>query len=47
MKTFLLSCVAAIVISVGAFYVLTIFQEPSAVVYSTDAVRLDPANQKH
>ncbi len=47
MKTFLLSCVAAIVISVGAFYVLAIFQEPSAVVYSTDAVRLDPPGQKH
>lgn len=47
MKTFLLSCLAAVVIAVGAFYVLTIFQEPSAVLYSTNAVRLDPANPKH
>jgi ABC-type uncharacterized transport system permease subunit len=47
MRSFLAACIAAIVIAVGAFYVMQIYSEPSAALYSTNAVRLDPAKQKN
>ena len=41
MQSFIVSCVAAAVIAVGAYVVLDrIYQEPSSVAYTTTAVRL-------
>jgi hypothetical protein len=40
MRTFIVSLIAAAVISVGAAAVLSRFQEPAAVAFSTSAVRL-------
>jgi hypothetical protein len=40
MRTFIVSLIAAVVITVGAAAVLSKFQEPTAVGFSTSAVRL-------
>jgi hypothetical protein len=40
MKSFLIACAAAVIIAVGAAMVLDRYQEPTAVAYSTTAVRL-------
>jgi hypothetical protein len=39
-RTFLISCIAAAVISIGAAVILHQYQEPAAVAFSTSAVRL-------
>ena len=40
MRAFLVSCVVAAVIAVGAVFVLDRFQEPAEVTYATTGVRL-------
>jgi hypothetical protein len=40
MRTFIVSLVAAVLIAVGAWAVLSKFQESAAVAFSTSAVRL-------
>ena len=40
MRTFIVSLLAAVLIAVGAGAVLSKFQEPAAVAFSTSAVRL-------
>ena len=40
MRTFIVSLIAAVVISVAAAAVLSKFHEPAAVAFSTSAVRL-------
>jgi hypothetical protein len=40
MRTFVVSLIAAVVIAVGAGAVLSRFQQPAAVAFSTSAVRL-------
>jgi hypothetical protein len=40
LRTFLLSCVAAAVIAIGAAVILHGLQEPAAVAFSTSAVRI-------
>jgi hypothetical protein len=41
MRAFIMACLAAAAISLGVAAVLTQFQEPAAVAYSTSAVRLE------
>jgi hypothetical protein len=40
MRVFIMACVAAAAIALGAAAVLYYFQEPAAVAFSTSAVRL-------
>jgi hypothetical protein len=40
MRSFIIACIAAIVIAVGAAYVLDRYQEPTAVANTTTGVRL-------
>ena len=40
MKTFIVACIAAAVIAVGAVAVLDGLQEPAAVAFSTSSVRI-------
>jgi len=40
MRTFLVSCVVAAAIAVGAVFVLNHFQKPADVAYTTTGVRL-------
>jgi hypothetical protein len=36
MRDFIIACVAAIVIAIGAYYVLNMFQEPSGEAYTSN-----------
>jgi hypothetical protein len=40
MRTFLVSCLVAAVIAIGAVFVLNHFQEPADIAYSTSSVRI-------
>ena len=40
MKAFVIACIAAAVIAVGAVYVLGEFQKPVATAYTTSGVRI-------
>jgi hypothetical protein len=40
MKSFIVACVAALVIAIGSIYVLNAYQEPADVAYKTTAVRI-------
>ncbi len=40
MRVFFMSCIAAIVIAIGAAIILNVIQKPAAVAYSTEAVRI-------
>jgi hypothetical protein len=41
MRVFLISCLAVVVLAVGAFLALNAVQKPTGVKYSTDGVRID------
>jgi hypothetical protein len=40
MQAFAISILAAVVVAIGAYYVLNRYQEPVSVAYTTNAVRL-------
>jgi hypothetical protein len=40
MKVFIAACIAAIVIAVGAIYVLDAYQKPASTAYTTQSVRI-------
>lgn len=40
MRTYLVSCIVALVIAVGAVYVLNAFQKDAQVAYTTTGVRI-------
>lgn len=40
MRSFLVACIAAVVLAVGAYAVLTGVQKPAEVAYTTGAVRI-------
>ncbi len=40
MRSFLVACIAAVVIAVGAYVVLAGYQEPAEIAYTTGAVRI-------
>ncbi|MGE3991724.1 hypothetical protein [Pseudorhodoplanes sp.] len=40
MKSFLLACVAVVILAVGGFYVLERFQEPSSVAFTSSGARV-------
>jgi hypothetical protein len=40
MQAFLAACVVAIVLAVGGYYVLNMYQQPTSVAYSTTGVRI-------
>ncbi len=40
MSNFLVACIVAVVIAVGAFAVLKIYQKPAEVAYTTGSVRI-------
>jgi hypothetical protein len=40
MQAFLAACVVAIVVAIGGYYVLNMYQKPAEVAYSTSGVRI-------
>ncbi|MDJ1159608.1 hypothetical protein QNA08_15390 [Chelatococcus sp. SYSU_G07232] len=44
MRAFVLALIAAFVVALGASYVLSRFQEPASVAFSTSGVRLSDVN---
>lgn len=40
MKSFIASCVVALILAIGAIYVLDAYQTPSSVAYKTTGVRI-------
>ena len=43
MRVFLVSCLAIVVLTLGAFLSLSVIQKPAGVRYTTEGARIDPA----
>jgi hypothetical protein len=43
MRVLLASCLAAIVLAVGGYFLIVAFQEPTGLFYTTEAARIDPS----
>ncbi|MGC2777252.1 MAG: hypothetical protein WA418_16620 [Bradyrhizobium sp.] len=43
MRVYLVSCLAAIVLAVGGYFLVNAFQEPTGVFYTTEGARIEPS----